>query len=473
MTRVRTRVILTLGAVVLTAALALSGYVLPSAPVPGGSTQPPVIGRSLSLCTVSADVAGQKLELSAVVGPDVTGSLTGTELGAATPAVTLSSANTATTFAPTRPVLLQTDGTVGSASAGAVISTVAAGPDEGVSLLPCVAPTTELWFTGLAASADQTSELVLTNPDRHQAEVDLHFFGPDGPVSAPGSLGVVVPGADTTSISLAGLLPNAVNGQVAVQAKVSVGRVSMLSHSTYRKDSQPAGGTWGVGGEAATSRVIPDVPAGDGSRQLVLANPGQRRSHVTVEVLGANGVFQPADNPTVDVDAQSTALVDLAGSLKGEAVTLRLTGTEPITASVTSTLTRKGAAADVATQSAAEPIRGVAIAPYAARKDLTGQLVLSNTGTDPAAATVTATDFDGGGLLTKDVSVDPGSTATVDLPAGKGGHLTVRTSATQLFAGITLSQPDGPVAGLTTAAVTSSLVNSAASRSTMDPSVGQ
>ncbi|MGI8768582.1 MAG: hypothetical protein ACR2I1_05670, partial [Propionibacteriaceae bacterium] len=82
-------------------------------------------------------------------------------------------------------------------------------------------------------------------------------------------------------------------------------------------------------------------------------------------------------------------------------------------------------------------------------------------------------DFDGGRLLTKDVSVDPGSTATVDLPAGKGGYLTVRTSATQLFAGITLSQPDGPVAGLTTAAVTSSLVNSAASRSTMDPSVGQ
>ena len=54
---------------------------------------------------------------------------------------------------------------------------------------PCLAPGTEHWFVGVGRPKSDRTELVLTNPDDAQAEVDLRFYGQDGRVVVPGSPG--------------------------------------------------------------------------------------------------------------------------------------------------------------------------------------------------------------------------------------------------------------------------------------------
>ena len=54
---------------------------------------------------------------------------------------------------------------------------------------------------GVGATAAYRTDLVLTNPDAGQAEVDLRFYGRNGLVVVPGSPGLVIEGGSTRTIS--------------------------------------------------------------------------------------------------------------------------------------------------------------------------------------------------------------------------------------------------------------------------------
>ena len=350
-------------AAVLTAGLVVSAQLLP-VEAPGATGQPvPTVGRQLTVCPVDRS-AGDRTRLGAVVADGLSaGRLVGTELAdsadTADPVVDLDQAGSADQASVTGSVLLRSEGGFSDGAAGTVLTTTSTGPGQGIALAGCQPPSTQHWFTGVAASATQTTRLVLTNPDSAEATVDLHFFGPDGAIGAPGSLGIVVPASTTKSVSLTGLLPGEIDGPVAAQVTTSQGRVSAYAQSTYRASLQPAGdGVASSMPAPQSSLVIPGVPGGDGDRSLVLANPTDRRTTVTVEVMGADGTFAPADGATIDVNAQSTTTADLADALDGEAVAIRLTSPQSITAAVVSTSSRSGAAADVAVQTPTTAIRG-------------------------------------------------------------------------------------------------------------------
>ena len=71
---------------------------------------------------------------------------------------------------------------------------------------PCLAPGTSHWFSGVAASEDDRTELILTNADDAQAQVDLRFYGRSGRVVVPGSPGLVVEARSTRTVSLTSLV---------------------------------------------------------------------------------------------------------------------------------------------------------------------------------------------------------------------------------------------------------------------------
>lgn len=467
------RILPVLVAVVVTGAAALSGLVLPSQSPTPLDNRPVVLGRQLTVCPVQPG-DGRRSQLGAVVADGVdAGRLVGTTLDSDRAVVELDTAASADQLNVGKAVVLRTERGFSAASAGAVLTTARTGGAQGISLAGCQAPGTEHWFTGVAASATQSTRLVLTNPDDAEAEIDLHFFGADGPVGAPGSLGIVVPGSTGKEISLTGLLPAGVRGPVAVQVGASRGRISAYAQSTYRNNLQPAGDGWAAPMPTPqTSLVIPGVPGGAGSRELVLANPNARRTQVKVEVLGADGTFVPADNATIDVNAQSTGAARLDGALDGEAVALRLTSDQPVTAALVSTSARRDAAADVAVQSPAAPIRGLGLHGYAFGTDLDGRLVVSNAGDQPATVEVDVRTFDLAEQPVDPLTLAPGTTAVVDLPDASSGFVAVRTESPAVYAGVVLSQPSGPVAGLATGAVVSAVAGAAGSQVSMDPRVG-
>lgn len=468
-----TRILPVIAVVVVTAATALSGLVLPvQSPTPA-STGPVALGRQTTVCPVQP-AAGRTSRLGAVVAEGVeTGRLVGTRLDSADRVVELDRAGSAQLVTVDDTVLVRTEGGFSAGSGGAVLTTTPTGGARGISLAGCQAPGTEHWFTGVAASAAQSTRLLLTNPDATEAEVDLHFFASDGPVGAPGSLGIVVSGTKTVEVSLTGLLPGSVKGPVAVQVGASRGRVTAYAQSTYRDNVQPAGDAWAAPMPTpTTTMVIPGVPGGDGERELVLANPNERRAQVSIEVLGADGTFVPADNATIDVNAQSTASARLDSALDGEAVALRLTSDQPVAAAMVSTSSRSEAAADVAVQSVGTPIRGLALLGYAFGPDLTGRLLLSNNGDQPATVQFGARTFEQADRGSESVTVAPGSTATVELPDDRSGFVTVRSDNPAVYAGIVLSQPSGPVAGLATAALASSAAGASDLQVSMDPRTG-
>ena len=88
-------------------------------------------------------------------------------------------------------------GVMATASSAAAFNAPNEGVDAGLMAAPCLAPATSHWFTGLGATDADRTELILTNADDTQAQVDLRFYGRDGRVVVPGSPGLVIDARST------------------------------------------------------------------------------------------------------------------------------------------------------------------------------------------------------------------------------------------------------------------------------------
>lgn len=374
----------------------------------------------------------------------------------------------------TRPVVLQAEGAMASALSGVVASTAGSGETAGLMAAPCLAPATEQWFAGLGSNDADRTELILSNPDDAQAEVDLRFYGPNGRVVVPGSPGVVVRAGETRTVSVSGLVQSP--GPVSVAVRASEGRVSVAARRLRTQARQPAGADWQTPSAAPTTDVvIPGVPGGRGRRVLQVVNPGTERAAVSVEVLGLSGAFAPAGAATVDVPAESTAEVELTTGLAGESGSIRLRSGLPVSAAVVSTSERDGAGTDLAVQSAQPPLvrQGVsAVATDAA--STASELVLSNGGDADAAVTFEVVSYEGVSLRRDDILLAAGSSATRRLTSPGPSYVVVTVpDGSSVVGSVTLTQPEGAVAGLATVPLTSPDVASRAPRVEQDPAVGR
>jgi P pilus assembly chaperone PapD len=216
------------------------------------------------------------------------------------------------------------------------------------------------------------------------------------------------------------------------------------------------------------------VPEDAGPRELVVTNPGPVRASIAVSVLGLQGPYAPSGAETLDVAAESTARVDLAEGLAGEAATIKLTSDQPVTGAVVSTSRRSGAQADLAVQSGAVPLVRTGASALATTTSGDGELVLTNAGTMDAAVSFEVLSFDGVVLRTDDVLLGPDSTATRRLTSPPPSYLVVRVpDGSAVVGGVVLTQAGGDVAGLATIPLTSPDVASRAPKTEADPGVGR
>jgi hypothetical protein len=334
-------------------------------------------------------------------------------------------------------------------------------------------PGTTHWFSGLGATNDDRTELVLTNPDDAQAEVDLRYYGRLGRVVVPGSPGLVVDAHSSRTVSLSSALQT--DGPLGLSVQASEGRVTAVAKRVRTVKQQPAGADWEVPSAAPSTAVtIPGVPGGAGGRQLVVTNPGPDRATVAVQVLGLQGAFAPSGAETLEVPPESSAAVELSTGLAGEAATVALSSDERVTGAVVSTSLRTGRPSDLAVQSATPPLVRTGLSAIATTSDAGSELVLSNVGADDVPVSFEVLSYDGVSLRKDEALLTAGSTATRRLTSPAPSYVVVSAPAgATVVGGLVLTQLDGKVAGLATLPLVSPDVAGRAPRGVSDPTVSQ
>ena len=444
-----------LGAALLALLVILGGGTLLRAEAPAlQASYSAQVGRTTMICTATPPLSGRaKSEVSAVAlrqEPDRSGSLSASRLDTKPVALKLSEPGKgAPPFQTDASIVIAADGAMATASSAVIVDDVKTGTEAGLKAAPCLAPATTHWFSGLGATDEDRTDLILSNPDDAQAQVDLRYYGRSGRIAVPGSPGVVIRGHDTRPVSLTKLQGES---PVSVAVQASQGRVTAVAKRTQTSQIKPAGVDWQLPSTSPAKVVlIPGVPAGEGNRQLVVTNPNNSRATVDVHVLGFQGPYTPSGAGSVDVPPEGTATVNLQPGLAGEAAGIKLTSDVPVTGAVISTSRRSGAGSDLAVQSAAAPLIGSGVSALATTNLADSELIISNGGDADAQVSFEVFSYEGVTLRTADVVLAANSTATRRLNSPAPSYVVVKVPEdSSVVAGVVLTQPNRDVAGLAT-----------------------
>ena len=226
----------------------------------------PLVGRTTTICTTSATLSGEpagKTQVSAVSireAPGRTGLLTASTLKSKPSELKLTEPGKGAQLSGvTSPVVISADGSMASASSAVIVGDVMDGPEVGLKAAPCLAPGTSHWFSGLGATDADRTDLILSNPDDAQAQVDLRFYGRGGRVVVPGSPAVVIRGHESRTVSLNTLVE--AEGALSVAVQASQGRVTAVAKRTQTTQLKPAGVDWQIpSASPSTVVLIPGIP---------------------------------------------------------------------------------------------------------------------------------------------------------------------------------------------------------------------
>ena len=419
------------------------------------ANQVPLVGRTTTIC---APPEG-KAEVSAVAikdASDRSGSLTASPLGSkpANPIITRQGTGGAQPERGDAPILVASDGAMATTGSAVIVRDVTEGPRASLSAAPCLPPATLHWFSGLGATDDDLTELILTNPDDAQALVDLWFYGPKGRLVGPGSTGLEIGAHESRRISVSTQVP--AEGPISLAIHATQGRVTAIAKRTQTVQGKPAGIDWQVPSASPSNViVIPGIPGQAGRRQLLVTNPGESSARVGVQVLGYQGPYEPSGASLLDVPPQSTATVSLEGrqGLDEVPASIKLTSNVPVTGAVVSTSQRRAVKSDLAVQAASVPLIGTGVSAVATSEMAdVSELIVSNAADTDVQATFEVHSYDGVMLKTDNILLGPNSTASRQLKSTPPSYVVVKVpNGSSVFGGLVLTQPDSrEVAGLAT-----------------------
>jgi hypothetical protein len=259
------------------------------------------------------------------------------------------------------------------------------------------------------SNVDAVAELLLVNLDQDSATADLEIFADRGRVVPNGSRGIVVPPNSSRIVSLSSFLDDP--APLGVHVSSSAGRLSAYVRQRSFQGTGATGAEWVVpASEPAQTVTIPAVLPDARNSRLVVVNPGEQSTSVTVEALGAEGAVTIAGAESLELPGQSTRVLPLPDDFADAPVALRLTAAQPVTAAVLADSTAKPASADPLVSAAAGvlPARSTFELP----PSMESQLLLSNGGVSPATVTVRS-DI----APEQQLSIAPETSMALDLPA--------------------------------------------------------
>lgn len=333
----------------------------------------------------------------------------------------------------------------GAAALGAsVVSATTAGDLRGLAGASCATPSAEQWLLGGTTTRGASTRLVVQNPSRTAAVVDVELWGPGGRIDAAGPTTMTVPAGGQAARLLEAVAPEqrllgvrVVARGALVTSYLQVGALDGLrplgvdlASATAPARRQVVTGvtTTGPGAGAQLDVLVPDGsdPTLEADAAATPADPVT----VSVTVLGPQGrVLVPGAEQLEAVPGQVVSL-DL-GALEAGRYTLVVDAPVPLVASATAVRPGKDGDDRALVVGRPAPGAGVSLAasPAGVRRTLTLSAVPEDLATVPGAALGTGVPVDDDGqpltLATRRVDVDlvgpdgrVAATLPVDVPVG-------------------------------------------------------
>ncbi len=198
----------------------------------------------------------------------------------------------------------------------------------GIPSVACGSPGTDFWFVGPGQHAAARIHLYLMNPSDQAADVSVEIATDAGPLQGSTDTGIAVAPHSMVAQSLAPVLHG--SRVVSLHVRTSVGQVVA---SVLESTGTTGGGWLPIAQLPATRVIVPGLPATTGTRQLFVAVPGLHDAHLTIAAVTSRGSYEPTGGGGVDVPGGSAIAIPLP-SMAGIAAALKLTSTQPVTASL-------------------------------------------------------------------------------------------------------------------------------------------
>ena len=221
----------------------------------------------------------------------------------------------------------------GRGSGGAGFFTSTGSEDDGGGLIVAACPPTvdESWFVGLGSGARHESRLELTNLSDVIAVADISLWGPEGPIKAVGAEEIVIEPQEVRSFDVSSLAAGEPELAVRVERRRGAFAVTAFDGS-----QRVFGGSEVPAPTRAPRRdqIVAGLPAGAGTRSLLVVNPSTATSRLSVTVLGRRGTFSPRGLDAVRIPPGRVTTLQLPASLGSDGLSLRLESEQPVAASV-------------------------------------------------------------------------------------------------------------------------------------------
>jgi hypothetical protein len=208
----------------------------------------------------------------------------------------------------------------------------------------CTGPASSQWFVGGAADVTTRGRLIIVNSGLSDAVVDVESFTENGkqPLRT-----VNVVSKNYIVIPLDSLAPG--DRTLTVHVAPRSGRINAFMIDEQGKGLKTLGGDLvNPATTASKSVVIPAIPNQNGKNSpalphtLRVLSPGDVDANVTVEVMSADGVFVPVGLTSRSISAGIVTEFLLDPNINSNVLAVRITASEPVVASVKSTVVVTG-----------------------------------------------------------------------------------------------------------------------------------
>jgi Family of unknown function (DUF5719) len=282
---------------------------------------------------------------------------------------------------------------------------------QSLAAVNCPATSPDQWFSAVGAGAGHDSTLELVNPDAGPAVADVTVYGASGVIDVPHLRGVRVPGHESVRLDLGQVVPR--RAELALHVLTSRGRLAAsVLDSADELGSGASSSDWlPAQAEPTTSNVLLGAAAGQGTRELALANPGEDEARVTVKVISPKSVFAPEGLDEIRLAPGTAKRVDLseqlASAIDQGAFGLQVDSTVPVTATLRSVVD-----GDLSHATSGTPVTtgSTVVLPEGDKQVLLAQA------DGVGVVRVMARSADGKKVATTSAEVRPGAGAVVKLP---------------------------------------------------------
>ena len=201
----------------------------------------------------------------------------------------------------------------GALATGLEVEQVSRGTDgrfRGLGNLRCEPPKRDAWLIGASTAVIDQSVLVLANVDDTPATVDVTVFGRGGPFDPRPGAGLTVAPHTRLLVPLDTLAPDAYH--VVVHVTSRQGRVVSAVATGRGANGVPLGFDYLPQVlPPAQEVVVPGIPSDFGKRYLIVGNPSDEDTTVSLKVTLKDGQFVPAGMEEREVPAKHSVLIDL------------------------------------------------------------------------------------------------------------------------------------------------------------------